>query len=191
MSAPQVALERALRAVRIVPVLTIETLDQAVPLARALVDGGLPVLEVTLRTPAAAEAARAIMAELPQAIVGLGTLLAPSDVDLAVELGVRFIVSPGATPALLAAARQSALPFLPGIATASEAMPSHTADHRMCENETMVCAEASANEPGSTCSSGPEEVSLKPGLQVPRIPIVSQVPVCSSVRSALRTSTST
>ena len=127
MSAPQVALERALRAVRIVPVLTIETVDQAVPLARALVDGGLPVLEVTLRTPAAAEAARAIMAELPQAIVGLGTLLAPSDVDLAVELGVRFIVSPGATPALLAAARQSALPFLPGIATASEAMAARAA----------------------------------------------------------------
>jgi 2-dehydro-3-deoxyphosphogluconate aldolase/(4S)-4-hydroxy-2-oxoglutarate aldolase len=123
----QVILERKLRMVRIVPVLTIETVEQAVPLARALVDGGLPVLEVTLRTPAAAEAARAIMAELPQAIVGLGTLLAPSDVDLAVELGVRFIVSPGTTPALLAAAGQSALPFLPGIATASEAMAAKAA----------------------------------------------------------------
>ena len=124
---PHVVLERALRAVRIVPVLTIEQVDQALPLARALVEGGLPVLEVTLRTPAAAEAARAIMAELPQAIVGLGTLLAPSDVDLAVELGVRFIVSPGTTPALLGAARQSALPFLPGIATASEAMAARAA----------------------------------------------------------------
>jgi 2-dehydro-3-deoxyphosphogluconate aldolase/(4S)-4-hydroxy-2-oxoglutarate aldolase len=116
--------ERALRAARIVPVLTIEQAAQAVPLARALVAGGLPVLEVTLRTPAAAEAARRIVAEEPAALVGLGTLLRPHDIDLALELGVRFAVSPGATPALLeAAARHAAvLPFMPGAATASEAM---------------------------------------------------------------------
>ena len=129
MSEPRVALEGALRAARIVPVLTIERSDQAVPLARALVEGGLPVLEVTLRTPAAAEAARAIMAELPQALVGLGTLLAPTDIELAVELGARFAVSPGATPALLAAARQARadLPFMAGVATASEAMATREA----------------------------------------------------------------
>jgi 2-dehydro-3-deoxyphosphogluconate aldolase/(4S)-4-hydroxy-2-oxoglutarate aldolase len=122
-------LERALRAARIVPVLTIERAEQAVPLARALVAGGLPVLEVTLRTPAAAESARRIMAELPEALVGLGTLLGPRDVDLALELGVRFAVSPGTTPALLAAAARhaAALPFLPGAATASEAMAAREA----------------------------------------------------------------
>jgi 2-dehydro-3-deoxyphosphogluconate aldolase/(4S)-4-hydroxy-2-oxoglutarate aldolase len=121
--------ERALRAARIVPVLTIERADQAVPLARALVAGGLPVLEVTLRTPAAAEAARRIMAEVPGALVGLGTLLRPHDIDLALELGARFAVSPGATPALLeAAARHAgALPFMPGAATASEAMAARDA----------------------------------------------------------------
>src|SRR5262249_60210213 len=110
---PQIALERALRAVSIVPVLTIEAVEQAVPLARALVEGGLPVLEVTLRTAAAAEAARAILAELPQAVVGLGTLLSPSDVDLAGELGVPFTVGPGAPPAGPAAARQSRPPSPP------------------------------------------------------------------------------
>ena len=129
MSEPAMEFERALRAARIVPVLTIERAEQAVPLARALVEGGLPVLEVTLRTAAAAEAARAIMAALPQALVGLGTLLAPADIDLAVELGARFAISPGTTPALLAAARaaRDVLPFMPGVATASEAMAARAA----------------------------------------------------------------
>jgi len=129
MSEPSADLERRLRLVRLVPVLTIERVEQAVPLARALVDGGLPVLEVALRTAAAADAARAIMAELPEAVVGLGTLLAPADVDLAVSLGVRFAISPGGTPALIDAARraQAALPFIPGVATASEAMAARDA----------------------------------------------------------------
>ena len=107
---------------RIVPVLTITEIAQAVPLARALCAGGLPVLEVTLRSRVALDAARAIMAEVPEAIVGLGTLQSPSDVDEAVRIDARFIVSPGTTPDLLGAAAQSALPFLPGVATVSEAM---------------------------------------------------------------------
>ena len=129
MSEPSADLERRLRLVRLVPVLTIERVEQAVPLARALVDGGLPVLEVTLRTAAAADAARAIVAELPEAVVGLGTLLSPRDIDLAIGLGVRFAISPGGTPALLDAARQarSVLPFVPGVATASEAMAARDA----------------------------------------------------------------
>ena len=116
-----------LRQVRIVPILTLEQVGHAVPLARALVAGGLPILEVTLRTPAAVEAARTIMAEVPGAVVGFGTLLGPRDVERAVEAGVRFAVSPGATPALLAAAAAVPLPFLPGVGSASEAMQAREA----------------------------------------------------------------
>lgn len=121
-SASPVDLPALLRRAAVVPVLTIADARHAVPLARALCDGGLTVLEVTLRTAAAAEATRAIIAEVPQAIVGLGTLLAPADVDRALALGARFAVSPGATPALLQAAAAAGLPFMPGVATASEAM---------------------------------------------------------------------
>lgn len=112
---------------RVVPVLTITEHAQAVPLARALCAGGLPVIEVTLRTPVALEAARSIMAEVPEAVVGLGTLLTPDDVDAASKIGACFAVSPGATPALLAAAAASDLPFLPGVATVSEAMQARAA----------------------------------------------------------------
>jgi 2-dehydro-3-deoxyphosphogluconate aldolase/(4S)-4-hydroxy-2-oxoglutarate aldolase len=111
-----------LASVAVVPVLTIADVRQAVPLARALCAGGLTLLEVTLRTPAAEAATRAIMAEVPEATVGLGTLLSPADVERAAALGVRFAVSPGATPSLLAAAAAAALPLLPGVATVSEAM---------------------------------------------------------------------
>ena len=111
-----------LRAARIVPVLTIRDANQAVPLARALVAGGVRTLEVTLRTEAGAKAAEAILAEVPDAIVGLGTVLARRDLLLAQKLGVPFAVSPGATPELLDAAAEISLPFVPGIATASELM---------------------------------------------------------------------
>jgi 2-dehydro-3-deoxyphosphogluconate aldolase/(4S)-4-hydroxy-2-oxoglutarate aldolase len=105
---------------RIIPVLTIERLDDAVPLARALVAGGVRVLEVTLRTPVAVEAAKAIMSEVSDAIVGIGTILNADDLARAEALGVKFGISPGATPDLLQAAAASRLPFAPGIATASE-----------------------------------------------------------------------
>lgn len=107
---------------QVIPVLTIERVADAVPLARALVAGGVRVLEVTLRTPVAPEAAKAIMAEVPDAIVGIGTILNPDDLARAEKLGARFGISPGATPDLLRAAAGSALPFAPGIATASELM---------------------------------------------------------------------
>lgn len=105
----------------IIPVLVVEDAAQAAPLARALIAGGLPALEVTLRTPAALEAIRA-MAGQPGGIVGAGTLLSPEDVSAAKQAGARFGVSPGATPRLIAAARAVGLPLLPGAATASEAM---------------------------------------------------------------------
>lgn len=105
----------------VIPVLTIEDEAAAVPLARALVRGGLPALEVTLRTPAALGAIRA-MAGVDGAVVGAGTLLSPGDIGAATEAGACFGVSPGLTPALAEAAKASGLPFLPGVATPGEAM---------------------------------------------------------------------
>lgn len=104
----------------VVPVVVIEDAADAVPLARALVAGGLPAVEVTLRTPAALDAIRAIAAEVPGAVVGAGTVVTPAHVADAVGAGARFLVSPGWTDALLDAMRGSGVPFLPGVATASE-----------------------------------------------------------------------
>jgi 2-dehydro-3-deoxyphosphogluconate aldolase/(4S)-4-hydroxy-2-oxoglutarate aldolase len=120
-----------LRQVRIVPILTIAEVRPAVPLARALVAGGLPILEVTLRTPAAIDSARAILAEVPEAVVGLGTLLEPGDLERAIEIGAHFAVSPGATPTLLRAAAGAPLPFLPGVASASEVMVARDAGFQL------------------------------------------------------------
>jgi 2-dehydro-3-deoxyphosphogluconate aldolase/(4S)-4-hydroxy-2-oxoglutarate aldolase len=122
MTAKQEKLAALFRQARIIPVLTIERVEDAVPLAKALVTGGVRTLEVTLRTPVAIEAAKAIMADVPDAIVGIGTILNANDLARAEALGVQFGISPGATPDLLKAAAASGLPFAPGIATASELM---------------------------------------------------------------------
>ena len=106
----------------VIPVLTVDDPARAEPLARALVDGGLRVLEVTLRTAAALEAIETIARHVPDAVVGAGTLRTPEDVSRAAAAGARFGVSPGLTPALLARAQELDLPFLPGVATPSEAM---------------------------------------------------------------------
>ena len=111
-----------LRTARLVAVLTIERVDQAVPLARALVAGGVRALEVTLRTPAGADAAAAIKAGVPDAVVGLGTVLTRRDLELVKALDLPFAFSPGATPDLLDAALELGVPFVPGVATASELM---------------------------------------------------------------------
>jgi 2-dehydro-3-deoxyphosphogluconate aldolase / (4S)-4-hydroxy-2-oxoglutarate aldolase len=103
----------------VIPVLVVDDVAHAIPLARALVAGGLPVLEVTLRTPAALDVIAA-MATVPGAVVGAGTVLSPQDLALAADAGARFIVSPGLSEPLGAAARASGLPFLPGVATASD-----------------------------------------------------------------------
>lgn len=121
-SAKQAVLEEILVPARIVPVLTIDRAEDGVPLARALVAGGVKVLEVTFRTEAATAAAKAIIAEVPDAIVGIGTVLNGDDLRRARDLGARFAVSPGATPELLDAAAANDLPLLPGVATASELM---------------------------------------------------------------------
>lgn len=108
--------------VSVIPVLTIDSESEAVPLARALGESGLRLIEVTLRTPAAPAAIAAIARELPDVIIGAGTLQSPADVSRARAAGARFLVSPGLTPELAAAALASDLPYLPGVATPSEIM---------------------------------------------------------------------
>ena len=105
----------------VIPVIVIEDAAHALPLAEALVAGGLPVLEVTLRTPAALEAI-ALMAEVPGAHVGAGTVLSAQDAENARKAGARFAVAPGSTPALIGACSDLDLPLLPGAVTASEVM---------------------------------------------------------------------
>ncbi|MFC7792146.1 bifunctional 4-hydroxy-2-oxoglutarate aldolase/2-dehydro-3-deoxy-phosphogluconate aldolase [Streptomyces cinereoruber] len=104
----------------VVPVVVIEDAADAVPLARALVAGGLPLIEVTLRTPAALDALRAIADGVPEAVVGAGTVVSAAGVADAVGAGARFLVSPGWTGRLLGAMRESGVPFLPGVSTVSE-----------------------------------------------------------------------
>ncbi|MET7320691.1 bifunctional 4-hydroxy-2-oxoglutarate aldolase/2-dehydro-3-deoxy-phosphogluconate aldolase [Streptomyces sp. NPDC005549] len=104
----------------VVPVVVVDDLADAVPLARALVAGGLPAIEVTLRTPVALDAIRAIAGEVPGAVVGAGTVITAEQVAEVVAAGARFLVSPGWTDALLEAMRSSGVPFLPGVSTTSE-----------------------------------------------------------------------
>ena len=122
VTARQEQLAALVKSATVIPVLTIERLEHAVPLAKALVAGGVRMLEVTLRTPVAIEAAKAMISEVPDAIVGIGTILNGDDLARAEALGAKFGISPGATPELLKAAAASPLPFAPGIATASELM---------------------------------------------------------------------
>ena len=104
----------------VIPVLTIHRLEHAVPLARSLVAGGLPVLEITLRTPTALAAIEAIGRALPEAVVGVGTLTRAADFAAAERAGARFGVSPGLTPELVSAARGARFPLLPGVMTPTE-----------------------------------------------------------------------
>ncbi|MFZ5491365.1 MAG: bifunctional 4-hydroxy-2-oxoglutarate aldolase/2-dehydro-3-deoxy-phosphogluconate aldolase [Pseudomonadota bacterium] len=117
----------------VMPVLVIDTIEHAVPLARALVAGGIRVLEVTLRTPVAFDAVRAIRADVPDAVVGMGTLARAQDLVAAREAGAAFGVSPGAYPELLAAAQRSGLPLLPGTMTPSDVMAVRAAGFTACK----------------------------------------------------------
>lgn len=106
----------------VMPVVTISDVSRAVPLARALIAGGLRTIEITLRTHEALAAVAAIAREVPQAVLGVGTVLTAKDLKDAADAGAAFAISPGSTPALLDAARHGPLPFLPGVATAGELM---------------------------------------------------------------------
>jgi 2-dehydro-3-deoxyphosphogluconate aldolase/(4S)-4-hydroxy-2-oxoglutarate aldolase len=116
------ALGGDLKRAGIVPVLTVATADDAVNIARALARGGLDLIEVTLRTPGAVDAIRRIRNEVPAATVGAGTVLTPELGEEAIAAGASFIVSPGMTPRLIEAADRWPVPYLPGVATVSEAM---------------------------------------------------------------------
>jgi 2-dehydro-3-deoxyphosphogluconate aldolase / (4S)-4-hydroxy-2-oxoglutarate aldolase len=122
MSAKTDKLIALLKGQPVIPVLKIEDASHAVPLARALARGGLPVIEITMRTPHALEAIRRAAAEVPEAVVGAGTILTAAQFDQAAAAGSQFIVSPGATGQVFAAARNSAVPLLPGAITPSEMM---------------------------------------------------------------------
>ena len=106
----------------VIPVLAIDRIEDALPLCRALVDNGLPVLEITLRTACALDAIALVARELPHACVGAGTVLSATDLANVADAGARFAISPGATDALFDAAKASRTPLIPGIATASELM---------------------------------------------------------------------
>ena len=126
MSRP-VNLSDIMRASPVMPVIAIEHIEHAVPLAQALVAGGIRVLEITLRTVHGLAAIRAIAQTVPEAIIGVGTLTRPDEFKLARDAGAVFGVSPGLTAALVDAARQSGLPLLPGVMTPSEAMAAREA----------------------------------------------------------------
>jgi 2-dehydro-3-deoxyphosphogluconate aldolase/(4S)-4-hydroxy-2-oxoglutarate aldolase len=119
-----------MRASPVIPVIAIDDINHAVPLAKALVAGGIRVLEVTLRTEHGLPAIRAIAEQVPQAIVGVGTLTQPDEFAAARDAGAVFGVSPGLTPSLIQAARTSGLPLLPGVMTPSEVMAAREAGFR-------------------------------------------------------------
>lgn len=114
------AVDAIMDAAPVMAVVTVESAAAAVDLSRALVAGGCSLIEITMRTPVALDAIRAVAADVPDAIVGAGTVTNGGDFDRAIEAGSRFAVSPGATSALLRAAKDGPIPFIPGIATASD-----------------------------------------------------------------------
>jgi len=117
----KLTVEQVMELAPVIPVLVVDRVEDALPIARALVAGGLPALEVTLRTPAALDVIRE-MSKVEGAVVGAGTVLNPAQLDAAMEAGARFIVSPGLTKPLGKAAIASKIPFLPGTATAGDIM---------------------------------------------------------------------
>ncbi|MGW2210455.1 bifunctional 4-hydroxy-2-oxoglutarate aldolase/2-dehydro-3-deoxy-phosphogluconate aldolase [Streptomyces sp. NPDC001781] len=120
MTSPAPSSASVLDLAPVLPVVVLSDAADAVPLARALVAGGLPAIEVTLRTPAALDGIRAVAGQVPEAVVGAGTVVTPEQVGRCVAAGARFLVSPGWTESLLAAMRESGVPFLPGVSTTSE-----------------------------------------------------------------------
>lgn len=144
--------EKLLELAPVVPVVVLHDAATAVPLARALVDGGLPVIEVTLRTPAATEAVRRIAAEVPGAVVGTGTVRTPDDVRASVDAGARFLVSPGVTPRLLDAMEDSGLDLLPGTSSLSEMLAVAERGHTAMK---FFPAEAAGGRPFLSAVAGP------------------------------------
>jgi len=147
------SIDQILKVAPVVPVMVVERIEDAVPLATALYNGGLKVLEITLRTPCALDAISAMVAALPDdAVIGAGTVITPRDLDNAVKAGSTFLVSPGTTPALIEAAKASPVPLLAGVATPTEAM------HLLAEGFThqkFFPAEAAGGVPMLKSIGGP------------------------------------
>ncbi len=140
------------RSTAIIPVLVIERLDHAVPLAKALVEGGLNVLEVTLRTEAAVEAIRHIREALPEVVLGAGTVLSVEQYQVCEALGVDFVVTPGTTPTLFEYGAASDVPLLPGVATVSEVVTGWEYGYRRFK---FFPAEANGGAPALKSFAGP------------------------------------
>lgn len=122
MAVTALTAQEVMRDAPVIPVIVLHDVRHAVPMARALVEGGIRMLEVTLRTPQALDCMRAIASEVPEAVVGAGTVRSAADAEAAARAGARFAVSPGFTPAVGRACRDQGLPLLPGVATGSEIM---------------------------------------------------------------------
>ena len=122
MSSQSEVSRSVLDVVPVMPVVVLDDLAHAVPVARALVAGGLPAIELTLRTPVALDAIRAIASEVPEILIGAGTITTPGHAKEALDAGAQFLVSPGTTRSLLHAMQDTGLPFLPGTATVSEVL---------------------------------------------------------------------
>ncbi|MEM8208741.1 bifunctional 4-hydroxy-2-oxoglutarate aldolase/2-dehydro-3-deoxy-phosphogluconate aldolase [Morganella morganii] len=152
MNDQMLSAQSVLNAAPVVPVIVIRELHQAVPLARALVAGGIRVLEVTLRTECAIEAIRAIAEEVPEAIVGAGTVINPEQLKAVTDAGAQFAISPGLTESLLQAADQGSIPLIPGIATVSELMAGMTYG---LKNFKFFPAEANGGVKALKAISGP------------------------------------
>ncbi len=147
------SIDDILKVAPVVPVMVVERLDDAVPLAQALYNGGLKVLEITLRTPVALDAIRAMVDALPEdAVIGSGTVITPEDLQASVDAGARFMVSPGTTPALIEAAKQCPVPLLAGVATPSEAMNLYTQGFK---HQKFFPAEAAGGVPMLKSIGGP------------------------------------
>ncbi|ACE84201.1 bifunctional 4-hydroxy-2-oxoglutarate aldolase/2-dehydro-3-deoxy-phosphogluconate aldolase [Cellvibrio japonicus] len=146
-------IDQILKVAPVVPVMVVERIEDAVPLATALYNGGLKVLEITLRTPCALDAISAMVEALPDdAVIGAGTIITPKDLDAAVKAGSTFMVSPGTTPALIEAAKACPVPLLAGVATPTEAM------HLLVEGFThqkFFPAEAAGGVPMLKSIAGP------------------------------------
>ena len=118
----QLTATEVMQASPVMPVIKLDRVEDAVPLAKALMAGGINVMEVTLRTPVALECVEKIAKEVPEVLIGVGTVITPEQLQASVDAGARFALSPGFTPSLLAAAKECPIPFIPGINTVSELM---------------------------------------------------------------------
>jgi 2-dehydro-3-deoxyphosphogluconate aldolase / (4S)-4-hydroxy-2-oxoglutarate aldolase len=165
----------------VIPVLTVASVEDGLAQAKALVAGGLLAIEVTLRTPSALAAIRAIARSVSDAVVGAGTIVSVEQVDEAVKAGARFLVSPGTSPSLAKAAAQSPVPFLPGCATASEAMALRELGFRALKlfpaeaagGAKLIASLAAPLPDLSFCPTGGVDLEKAPEyLRLPNVPCV-------------------